>query len=192
MIPYNVALFVHIVGALSLFIAAGLEWVALDRMRRAQTAEQIREWVGALRPIKHLLEAGALMILVAGLYMAFVRWGWTTAWLDVALIAFLTMSVVGPRVIARRFGTIARLASEAPNGPLSVELAWQIHDPVLIRAVRTLAMADVGVVFLMTLKPDLIGSLTVMALATALGLVVSRSSGDEVLAGTRFDRAQVG
>ncbi len=150
MIPYNVALFVHIVGALSLFIAAGLEWVALDRMRRAQTAEQIREWVGALRPIKHLLEAGALMILVAGLYMAFVRWGWTTAWLDVALIAFLTMSVVGPRVIARRFGTIARLASEAPNGPLSVELAWQIHDPVLIRAVRTLAMADVGVVFLMT------------------------------------------
>ncbi len=192
MIPYNVALFVHIVGALSLFIAAGLEWVALDRMRRAQTAEQIREWVGALRPIKHLLEAGALMILVAGLYLAFVRWGWTTAWLDVALIAFLTMSVVGPRVIARRFGTIARLASEAPNGPLSVELAWQIHDPVLIRAVRTLAMADVGVVFLMTLKPDLIGSLTVMALATALGLVVSRSSGDEVLAGTRFDRAQVG
>ena len=46
---YSIALFLHIVGALGLFMALGLEWTGLWQIRSAMTTEQVRGWMGILR-----------------------------------------------------------------------------------------------------------------------------------------------
>jgi len=65
---------------------------------------------------------------------------------------------------------IDRLARKAPDGPLPEELERSIRDPVLLTAPQTLTALLLGVVFVMTTKPSLVGSLIVMAVALVLGL----------------------
>jgi len=52
-------------------------------------------------------------------------------------------------------------------------LERSVHDPVLLTAVQTLTILLLGVVFLMTTKPSLGGSLIVMGVALLLGLASS-------------------
>ena len=42
---YSVALFLHILGVLGAYIAIGLEWTMLQRVRQAREVTQIREWI---------------------------------------------------------------------------------------------------------------------------------------------------
>jgi hypothetical protein len=39
---YSIALFVHIIGAVGIFISLSLEWVSLRQLRRSTGADQIR------------------------------------------------------------------------------------------------------------------------------------------------------
>ena len=48
MTPYTIALFLHVTGALGLFVAIGLEWISLPRLRRAASVEHARTWLGVL------------------------------------------------------------------------------------------------------------------------------------------------
>jgi hypothetical protein len=48
MTPYAIAVFPHVVGALGLFVAMGLAWVLVARLRRAESAEQARDSLGLL------------------------------------------------------------------------------------------------------------------------------------------------
>ena len=73
-------------------------------------------------------------------------------------------------LIEPRKRAIDRLAREAPAGPLPQSLEQRTHDPVLLTALLTIATLLLGIVFLMTTKPALTGSLIVIAIALALGL----------------------
>jgi hypothetical protein len=42
MTDYSIALFLHIVGALGLFVALGLEWTNLRYLQQVTTTEQAR------------------------------------------------------------------------------------------------------------------------------------------------------
>ena len=65
---HSIVLYVHIVGALGLFVALGLEWTALARLRGAATAEEARGALGALAPTRVIGPLSLAAILVAGLY----------------------------------------------------------------------------------------------------------------------------
>lgn len=45
---YLLSRYLHVVGALGLFVALGLDWAGLAQLRRARTAEQVREWARVL------------------------------------------------------------------------------------------------------------------------------------------------
>jgi hypothetical protein len=111
-----------------------------------------------------------LLILVSGLYMAGTNWGFQTGWIDVALVSLILIAPLGTAAIEPRRRAIARLVQEAPDGPLPAALDRRTHDPVLATAVQTVTALLLGIVFLMTNKPSLVGSLVVMAIALALGL----------------------
>jgi hypothetical protein len=51
---YSIVLFVHIVGALGFFVALGVEWLSLRHLRRATTAEQVREWIRVSTGVRRL------------------------------------------------------------------------------------------------------------------------------------------
>jgi hypothetical protein len=62
---------------------------------------------------------------------------------------------------------------EMPDGPLPKSLEQRIYDPWIGLGVYMLVTLVLGLVYLMTAKPALGGSLLVMGVAVILGLVVS-------------------
>jgi hypothetical protein len=168
---YSIALFLHIVGSLGLFVALGLEWTSLVSLRRASTSEQAREWLGVLGGTRRLGPASLAAILLSGFYMMAVTWGWV-GWIVVALAAIVLIAVVGATLTGLRIGAVGRAAA-AESGPLSPALRQRLHDPLLWTSVQTRTAIALGIVFLMTVKPDLTGALVTIGIAVVLGLVSS-------------------
>ena len=167
---YPFALFTHIVGILAMFIAIALEFTSIVGMRRAGTTEELRSWAYLGIVPERIFPFAGLLALAAGVYMALVAWGWQTAWINVSLVTFLLMFVVGPLVNSRRLKALHQAARQSPSGAISRELARQIEDPVLFTCVFTLNTVSLGVLFLMTTKPGLVGSLIALLIAILFGL----------------------
>jgi len=167
---YHIALFVHISGAVLFFIGLGLEWLGLDRLRRAERVEQVREVSALLHVLERLFPLSMVLLLSAGLYMTITAWGFTLAWLDAALITVVPLPILGPRVNGRRLTVIRKLALAEPDGPLTASLRAQTTAPVLVFWSRLLALLACWIMFLMTLKPGLPGMLAALGVALALGV----------------------
>lgn len=168
---YHVALFIHVTGAITLFIAGSFELVSMIRLRRAETLGQAQE-AGriALVHVKLILPA-VLTVFLAGLYMAIAAWNFATVWIDVALAIFLAHSVVAQAVNAPRAKAIFALLMSAPEGALAPELRRRLGDPILHASVEIMFAQTVGIVFLMTVKPGLIVALISVIVATLTGLI---------------------
>ena len=182
MIWYNVALLVHILGVLGVFIATGIEQVVLLRLRAARTTQLVREWVRVMDGVDRLFPPSVLLILLAGLYMTFTVWGWGQAWIDVALGTLVLTGILGKAVNGAGLKAIGQAVADLPDGPLSADLRRLIYDPVLSTSTSITAFLTLGIVFLMTLKPGWLGSLGIIAgaLVVAVGVaLVSPNAGHE-------------
>src|SRR5438876_6370794 len=162
---YNIVLFLHVSGAIGYFVGIGNWLFGFSTIRRAQRVEQVRALANLVGLSGPLLGISVLLILATGLYMALTAWGLQTGWIAVALISLILMAPLGTALIEPRRRAIDRLAREAPDGPLPESLERRIHDPVLLTALQTVAAWLLGIVFLMTTKPALMGALIVIAMA---------------------------
>jgi hypothetical protein len=168
---YPLALFVHVVAAIGYYIGIGTWWLVLVGLRRAERVEQVRALMKLTDASGPLGAGSAFLLLASGLYMALTQWSLQTPWIRVALISVLLMVPASALVIApRRAGIAKQLAREAPTGTISPDLRPRLHDPVLFGLVQTVAILLLGLVFLMTTKPDLSGSIIVIVLALMVGL----------------------
>ncbi|HEX3233873.1 MAG TPA: hypothetical protein VHR41_06730 [Gemmatimonadales bacterium] len=169
---YSIAVFLHVVGALGIFAAIGLEWTGLTNLRRAAGTTQVREWLRLLAAPRTVGGPSALLILASGIYMSATRWG-PQAWILVALGGMVVVAAVGGAVGGRRAAAIAR-ALPAEGGSLSPTLRQQVNDPALIVSLWTRSALLLGIVFLMSVRPSWGGALAVMGIALVLGIALSR------------------
>ncbi len=168
---YNIVLFVHVIGAIGYFLGMGILLFILLGLRRAQRVEHVRALIHLNELSAPVSAASAVLLLVTGLYLALTAWSLLTSWILVALISLLLMVPTSAALIApRRSAIVKQLAREAPGGELSEALERHIDDPVLATVCMTVAALLLGLVFLMTTKPNLVGSLIVMVVALLLGL----------------------
>jgi hypothetical protein len=196
---YTIVLFLHVSGAIGYFISIGTWLFGLSALRRAQRVEQVRALTNLTSRLGLFFGISVLLILATGLYMALTAWSLQTGWIGVALISLVLIAPLSTALIEPRRRTIDRLAREAPDGPLPQALERRTHDPILATALQTVAALLLGIVFLMTTKPALIGSLIVMAVALALGLAsgllvfrATRTRGQGVADHTKGMREPVG
>jgi hypothetical protein len=168
---YTIVLFVHIIGAIGYFLSIGTWLFILVGLRRAQRVEHVRALI-KLNDLSGPFGAGsAVVLLIAGLYLALTAWSLLTGWILVALISLILMVPTTAALIApRRSAIVKQLAREAPGGELSEALERHIDDPILATVCTTVLTLLLGLVFLMTTKPNLVGSLIVMVVALLLGL----------------------
>ena len=101
---YSIALFLHIVGAVGIFVALGLEWTGLWQIRNATTPQQVGGWMRILKGVRKFGFASMLTTVISGFYMMATVWG-SVAWVIVslgALVLVIVLSVVltGPRMAA--------------------------------------------------------------------------------------------
>jgi len=168
---YNFMLFLHVSGDIGLFIGIGIQLLTLIALRQARHTHQVRSLTSLIGMSQSLSIAGALLTIATGLYMALTSWGLLTGWIAISLgslFAFVPLLVRG--IIEPRMRVILSMAADAQDGPIPAALAMRIFDPALKAGVQTLAAVVLGIVFLMTTKPPLVGSIAVMLLALALGL----------------------
>lgn len=171
---YTLALFAHLLGVLGLFIGMGLQWTITRRLRRARTIAQTREWSSLIEGVGKLGPASGALLLVAGIYMTVTAWSMTTPWIVVSLAAMLFMMALGMGVTTRRLMAVQRAAAtaEASAEAIPPGLQRQIDDPLLWLSTQLAGSTALGVVFLMTTKPGLGGSLLVVGVALVLGALV--------------------
>src|SRR4030081_3758201 len=154
---YSIALFLHIVGALLLFVTLTVEGIALRLLRRAVTTEAAQGSAALLRLNRIVGPLSALGVLIPGLYMTATTWGWV-AWIVVALVSWLAIAVLGA-VNGVRIVALVR----------SPALLTGIRNPLFLVSWMTRVGVALGVVFLMTVKPGAVASAVAIVLAAAAG-----------------------
>lgn len=167
---YSIALFLHVVGALLLFTTLSLEGIGLRLIRRAATVQQAKDSTGIAGLNRAIGPASALGILVPGLYMTATTWGWIP-WILVGFAGWLVIGVLGA-VNGIRLAAIGRAAAAAGDR-LPPDVASRLRDPMLLSSWLVRTAVVLGVVFLMTVKPGITGTLFTMAAAVALGAAAS-------------------
>ena len=168
---YLIAKLLHILGALGFFMALGLEVLSLWQARNAGTSMQVRERLHISSSAQRLGPISMLLILISGFsMMAIARI--SSAWLMVAFGALALMVLLGLALTAPRMAAIRRALS-TESGPLSSSLHDLLHDSRLSLSIHLRVGLALGVVVLMTLKPDLLGALITMGGAVILGLASS-------------------
>jgi len=138
---YSIALFLHIVGALLLFVLLTIEGVAL---RQGFMAARLNRILGPI---------SAVTVLVPGLYLAASQWGWE-GWIFVGIAAWVLIAVAGA---ATGISVLAgRLNARAAT------LSWATRVGLAL-----------GVVFIMTVKPDT----TLAVISVVAGAVIGGVAG---------------
>lgn len=168
---YSLMLFLHVSADIGIFIGIGAQLLSLMALRRATRVEQVRAIAGLISLSDPISVVSALVTIAAGLYMALTVWGLQTGWIAVALVSLVVLLpplIVG--VIEPRMRALVTMAKAATDGPLPATLDTRIHDPLLGTALQTVAAIVLGIVFLMTTKPALAGSIIAMVVAVVLGL----------------------
>lgn len=170
---YAIVVFLHVVGALGVFAAMGLEWTCVANLRRASTVAQVREWARLLRNIRMLEAPAGLTILVTGLYLS-TRWG-EQPWIGLGLLGLIIIGVLGGALTGRRAAAIARAVPTTDDEPIPDSLHRLLHDGVLRLSTRLRVCLGLGVVFLMSVKPGGAVALAVIGVALAAGLILGLS-----------------
>ena len=164
---YSIVLFLHIVGALGLFVALGIEFLTLSRLRSAGTAEQAREWLSVLGSIRVIGPLALATILVPGLYMAATSTGWQ-GWNVAALAAMVVMAALGAASNAARMPGIGRSIGLL-RGALPAEARGRLRDPLVWSSILIRIGIALGIVLNMTVKPDVVAAVVVLIAFALVG-----------------------
>jgi hypothetical protein len=147
-------------------------------LRRAQGVEQVHTTLAFATAALPIVGFSMLLLLAAGFYLALSAWSLRTSWIAVTLVSLLLMIALGAGLIGPRMRAFVISARETPEGSLPSQPSVRIHDPVLFTVLLIQTVLLLGIVFLMTTKPELASSIIVMGVAlvvrVAWGVLVSR------------------
>jgi hypothetical protein len=157
---YSIALFLHVVGALLLFVTLTVEGVALRQLRRSASTELARNAAGMLRLNRIVGPFSAFGVLIPGLYMAATSWGWV-AWIVVAFVSWVVIAVMGA------VNGIRILALQPPE-----RLLTGIRNPMFLISWLIRVGIALGVIYLMTVKPGAVAAVAAILIGAAAGAVL--------------------
>lgn len=159
---YVAALFLHIAGALAMFSALGAELAALRGATLARSANLALAALESYRLNRVLGPIAVLLILLPGGYMAAATTG-MTPWIWTALGAMAALVVIGATVLPRLLAAVGPTLQRAFDGPDARRLVRRMWASFVARVLLLL-----GIVTLMTTKPDWPGALSVLGVVAVI------------------------
>jgi hypothetical protein len=159
--------FVHVVAALGMFAAFSVEGVTQAYLRQATSADEVRRWSAAYRAVPPLASMSLALLLATGLWMTLGAWGWT-GWIVVASGSILVLAGIGASGGIRYSAAVQAASRE--TGTLSAEQQGRLREALPLASLVMRIFIVLGIVFLMTVKPDIAGSLLAMVVAVLLGV----------------------
>ncbi len=183
---YHVVLYIHL---LSLFVGIGAGAVLLTcllQLRAARTVEQAVPWGMTAGKVGRFFPIAIVGLFGSGAYMTSHFWTWGTGWIDLGIVALVVLLAQGAGIAeptGKKLGEALRANGPGPLGP---EARRMTLDPGLWVVEFSNLGIVLGVVWNMTEKPGLGGSLAAVLVAYAVGaalaLLVTRSAQEELAA----------
>src|SRR5215467_2647559 len=170
MTRFTIAVFLHLVGMVGLFIGYGLEWVASSLLRGSTNTEQVRAWLRIYSLSVPISGASLLLLILSGVYFASIFESMKEGWMLSSLLATVFAFGIGFVFILRRVRMLRAVLPEG-NTPLSEAERASVQDPVIFTLVRVRLLLMLGVLYLMITKPDLTTSLFSLLGAIVAGLI---------------------
>lgn len=175
---YNFALFLHLLGVVLLVGAVTTTLVATLRAQTTGSVAELRSLTAATKRIEVVMIPAMLLIIGPGLYMVSRHGGdgsipWSAGWVGTALVVAVLLAVIGSTVEAgyaqRLRDAIASASGEPPHDDLS-ELQ-RASIPIYVSFFG--GSQIVALLFLMTIKPGLAGSIAACAVAAAASAIAA-------------------
>jgi hypothetical protein len=151
---HDLALFLHIVGAVLFFAGMAVAGVGEAAARRRRRPGEIALLLGAGRTGVALVGVGLLLVLVFGLWLTDLSGFGFDGWVVAALVLLALAAVaggIGGQAPKRARRLAERLAAE--NDEPSPELDALLRQPVAIALNVVAALAGVAILALMVWKP---------------------------------------
>lgn len=181
---YHAVLFLHL---LSLFVGIGagvVLIVCLFQLRAAKTVEAAAPWAGVAGKTDRAFPVAVLGLFATGAYMTSDLWTWRTSWIDVGIAALVYLALVGPLVGGKTAKALERALHANGPGPLGTEARrMTLHPGLWVTEFGNFGLV-LAVVWNMTQKPGVWGSIIAVAIGLGLGAglalgVTSREKGVE-------------
>ncbi len=153
---YSLIRFSHIVATLGLFAGLAIECVTVRALKRAKPTEA-RIWINLWPTLLPLTIASAVLVIASGIYLAAKASAFSQGWIQASIPFILIIALLGAAA-NKKIQAIGKQGNPGGGVPLMVSLAVSCRTAIAL-----------GVVMIMTIKPDLIRSLAVVAIATAAG-----------------------
>lgn len=170
----SIALFIHLLGVVTLFVAMGIVQRASVRVRGSSTVEELRLWLGLAETTRRMFPAALLFILASGLYMAGRMWSFGSPWIVVAMVSIGVIGILGGAIVGQGLAAIDRAATS--TGPVAPELARIISRPAPWVAAAALNGMAIGLLWLMVNKPGWTQSISVVIALGLLGAIVGSAA----------------
>jgi hypothetical protein len=165
---YLAARFLHVVGALGVFSALGLEIAVLRGLTLAQSVTEAHAALAGLRVQMRVGQAAMLLIFAPGVYMAIAAWG-LPAWLLAALGAMVAIIVLDATATRSSLTALRSALQRGADGTKVEQLLRRLWSSFAARAVLL-----VGIVAFMSMKPSAAGAvLTLAVVASAAAIAAS-------------------
>lgn len=171
---YHYVLYVHL---LALFVGIGAGSVLLAclfQLRAARTVEQAVPWGMLAGKVGKLFPVAILGLFGTGAYMTSDFWTWNTRWIDVGIAALVVLLAQGAGIAERTGHKLAAALQANGPGPLGAEARRMTLHPGLWLVEFSNFGIVFGVVWNMTEKPGLGGSIAAVAGGYAVGVVLGR------------------
>jgi hypothetical protein len=180
---HDAAHFLHVVGALGLTAAFGVEAAGLAGLRRATDADEALLWLRTRRWVLLVGPASIGLVLVTGIYLTVVQWGW-----DAWILVLVAIAGIGGLLTGIPMARLTPAVKQAA-GPLSQELRRSLRSPLLTVSLMTRIAITIGIVFLMVQKPTLLTCLLTITLAATVGVAAGLVSGTRAPSATEIGSA---
>jgi len=163
---YEANVLVHIAAAVALLSSSVVASPGIRRaVRRARTVQELQVCLAIGRPLLVLEPASAVVVLVTGIYLTNVAGFWTQGWVQVAAAAWVVNAMAAAMLVKPAMASLSSAAEASTEGQVGRDLdglrwsfRWSIGGDVLLAT-------DASMLYLMTMKPGLTGSLLVAVLA---------------------------
>ena len=163
---YELIVLVHMAAAVALLSGSVMASPGVRRaIQHARTTQEMRAYLGIGRPLLRLEPVSAVVVLASGVYLTNVANFWTQGWVQVAVAFWVVNSAVAAALVKPAIDRLASQASTSTDGPVGQDLdalrssrRWSLGGDVLMAN-------DAAMLYLMAMKPGLIGSLVVVVVA---------------------------
>ncbi len=169
---YPSLVFLHVASAMGLFAAIGIETVALRGLRRETTPAGARASLDLFRIGSRTGLVSMLVLLIAGIGLMITVWH-HQPWITAAFIGIIAMAVLGGIVSSRRLRRLRVSLAGETSPQLSASFTQARSSGALAASQMVRIAISIGIVGLMTVKPDAAGSALILSAAVLAGVVIS-------------------